>query len=157
MCLEIFIFERNPLLILQFCSSMCTTILHPNDPTTSTKVIDETQAANVTKTGQLTGPGLRRASEGSEELLFDLSRVKKAGNFLEDCRIFLSGFGGTLSLKSLSGLSSVCYKTTQTTGGVGRAWASPFTSKLGTFLLWPLALQGAALRLSSLIVVRGTI
>ena len=73
---------------------MCTTILHPNDPTTSTKVIDETQAANVTKTGQLTGPVLRRASEGSEELLFDLSRVKKAGNFLEDCRIFLSGFGG---------------------------------------------------------------
>ena len=47
----------------------------------------------------------------------------------------------TLSLKSLYGLSSVCYKTTQTTGGVGVAGACPPTSKLGTFLLWPLALN----------------
>ena len=35
----------------------------------------------------------------------------------------------TLSLKSLSLLSSVCYKTTQTTGGVGVAGACPPTSK----------------------------
>ena len=27
-----------------------------------------------------------------EELLYDIQRVKKAGNFLEDIRIFLSGF-----------------------------------------------------------------
>ena len=47
----------------------------------------------------------------------------------------------TLSLKSLSGLSSVCYKTTLITGGVGFAGAGPPTSKLGTFLLWPLALS----------------
>ena len=40
----------------------------------------------------------------------------------------------TLSLKSLSLLSSVCYKITQTTGGVGVAGACPPTSKLGTFL-----------------------
>ena len=46
----------------------------------------------------------------------------------------------TLSLKSLHRLSSVRYKTTQTTGGVGVAGACPPTSKLGTFLLWSLAL-----------------
>ena len=44
------------------------------------------------------------------------------------------GLTYTLSLKSLSLLSSVCYKTTQTTGGVGMAGACPPTSKLGTFL-----------------------
>ena len=42
----------------------------------------------------------------------------------------------TLSLKSLSGLSSVFYKTTLITGGVGGAVAGPPTSKLGTILLW---------------------
>ena len=47
----------------------------------------------------------------------------------------------TLSLKSLYGLSSVCYKTTQTTGGVGVAGACPPTSELGKFLLWSLALS----------------
>ena len=40
----------------------------------------------------------------------------------------------TLSLKSLSLLSSVCYKTTQTTGGVGVAGACPPASKLDKFL-----------------------
>ena len=47
----------------------------------------------------------------------------------------------TLSLKSLSGLSSVCYKTTQIAGGVGGNGAAPPTSKLGTFLSRPLALS----------------
>ena len=47
----------------------------------------------------------------------------------------------TLSLKSLSGHSSVCYKTSLNTGGVGRAGAAPPTSKLGKFLSWPLALS----------------
>ena len=47
----------------------------------------------------------------------------------------------TLSLKSLSGHSSVCYKTTLNTGGVGQAGAAHPTSKLGTFLSWPLALS----------------
>ena len=28
----------------------------------------------------------------SENILFDTERVKKAGHFLEDCRLFLSGF-----------------------------------------------------------------
>ena len=47
----------------------------------------------------------------------------------------------TLSLKSLSGHSSVCYKTSLNTGGVGWAGAAPPTSKLGKFLSWPLALS----------------
>ena len=47
----------------------------------------------------------------------------------------------TLSLKSLSGLSSVCYKTTQIVGSVGGTGAAPPTSKLGTFLSRPLALS----------------
>ena len=45
----------------------------------------------------------------------------------------------TLSLKSLSGLSYVCYKITLITGGVGGA--DPPTSKLGTHLLWSFALS----------------
>ena len=47
----------------------------------------------------------------------------------------------TLSLKSLSLHLSVCYKSTQTTGGVGVAGGCPPTSKLGTFLLRSLALR----------------
>ena len=45
------------------------------------------------------------------------------------------------ALKSLSGHSYVCYKTSLNTGGVGRAVAAPPTSKLGKFLSWPLALS----------------
>ena len=47
----------------------------------------------------------------------------------------------TLSLKSICGHSSVCYKTTQNTGGVGRTGTAPPTSKLGTYLSWPLPLS----------------
>ena len=47
----------------------------------------------------------------------------------------------TLYLKSLSGHSSVCYKTSLNTGGVGWAGAVPPTSKLGKFLSWPLTLS----------------
>ena len=47
----------------------------------------------------------------------------------------------TLSLKSLYGHSSVCYRTTLYTGGVGRAGAAPPTSKLRTFLSRYLALR----------------
>ena len=46
-----------------------------------------------------------------------------------------------LSPISLSGLSTVCYKTTQNTGSVGRAGAAPPTCELGKFLSWPLALS----------------
>ena len=49
--------------------------------------------------------------------------------------------GPTLSLKSLSGLSSVCYKTTQIVGGVGGTGDAPPTSKFGRFLLRPLTLS----------------
>ena len=55
----------------------------------------------------------------------------------------------TLSLKSLSPLSSGCFKTTQTTGGVGVAGACPHTSKLGTFLLWSLALSMQIIAISN--------
>ena len=47
----------------------------------------------------------------------------------------------TLSLKSLSGHSSVCYKTSLNTGVVGQTGAAPPTSKLEKFLSWPLALS----------------
>ena len=41
----------------------------------------------------------------------------------------------TLSLKSLSGLLTVCYKTTHPNSRrCGRNWVAPPTSKLGTFL-----------------------
>ena len=47
----------------------------------------------------------------------------------------------TLSRKSLSGLSFVCYKTTQIAGGLGGTGAAPPTSKFGTLLSRPLALS----------------
>ena len=47
----------------------------------------------------------------------------------------------TLCPISVSGLSTVRYKTTQNTGSVGRAGAAPPTYKLGKFLSWPLALS----------------
>ena len=40
----------------------------------------------------------------------------------------------TISLKSLSGLSSVCYKTTIITGSVVGTGADPPISRLGTFM-----------------------
>ena len=58
-------------------------------------------------------------------------------NCFKICRSVLS----TLSLKSLSGHLSVCYKTSLNTGGVGQAGAAPPTSKLEKFLSWPLALS----------------
>ena len=47
----------------------------------------------------------------------------------------------TLSPISVSGLSTVCYKTTLNTGRVGWAGAAPPTYKFGKFLSWPLALS----------------
>lgn len=79
--------------------SMCSTILGPpetNDETV-TKQVDETVGNNTT----LKSPGSNRAG-GSTSVrkstitsLFDqldLQRVKKAGSFLEGCRVFTSGF-----------------------------------------------------------------
>ena len=57
----------------------------------------------------------------------------------EDSSIKLNLY--TLSLKSLSGHSSVCYKASLNTGGVGQAGATPPTSKLEKFLSRPLALS----------------
>ena len=47
----------------------------------------------------------------------------------------------TLSPISVSGFSTVCYKTILNTGSVGWAGAPPPTYKLGKFLSWPLALS----------------
>ena len=52
----------------------------------------------------------------------------------------------TLSLKSLSLLLSVCYKTTQTTGGVGVAGAYPPTSKLGGIFVMALCSKSAYIK-----------
>ncbi len=63
--------------------SMCSTILLPSDATTTNNV-NETLASDyrtVLDGRQLT----------SSNVLQDMSRVRKAGRFLEDCRIFLSG------------------------------------------------------------------
>ena len=49
--------------------------------------------------------------------------------------------GHTLSPISLSGLSTIRYKTTLNTGSVGWAGAAPPTCELGKFLSWPLALS----------------
>ena len=64
-----------------------------------------------------------------------MGNPKKVSDFLNAVYVH------TLSLKSLSGHSSVCYKTSLNTGGVGQAGAAPPTSKLETFLSWPLALS----------------
>ena len=69
--------------------SMCSTILHPNDETNATKEVNETKATDITTTGM---PQSENCRKTSENILFDTERVKKAGHFLEDCRLFLSGF-----------------------------------------------------------------
>ena len=46
-----------------------------------------------------------------------------------------------IPIYTVSGLSSVCYKTTQIAGGMGGNGAAPPTSKLGMFLSRPLALS----------------
>jgi hypothetical protein len=67
--------------------SMCSTILHPNDETSSSmSKVNETIGNNMTKTSVMAG------KTTSEDVLMDLNRVKKAGHFLEECRLFLSGF-----------------------------------------------------------------
>jgi hypothetical protein len=73
--------------------SMCSTILMPND-TMITQNVNETM--NMSNMSIL--PGISSSSGGRdksvEQLLesLDLGRVKKAGPFLEDCKLYLSGF-----------------------------------------------------------------
>ena len=65
-----------------------------------------------------------------------------AANVLPQTKVlFFIVITHTLSLKSLSGHSSVCYKTSLNTGVVGQTGAAPPTSKLEKFLSWPLALS----------------
>ena len=67
---------------------MCSTILHPNDETNATKEVNETKATDMTS-AIMPSENCRKTSEN---ILFDTDRVKKAGHFLEECRLFLSGF-----------------------------------------------------------------
>ena len=69
--------------------SMCSTILHPNDETNATKEVNETKATDMTSANISPSEHCRKTSE---EILFDENWVKKAGHFLEECRLFLSGF-----------------------------------------------------------------
>ena len=72
--------------------SMCSTIMMPND----------TMISNINETMNMTNmsimPGVSSSSGNRDRSLeqmlecLDLSRVKKAGPFLEDCKIYLSGF-----------------------------------------------------------------
>ena len=69
--------------------------------------------------------------------------LKKTLNWLNRDQI-LGHFIGinqtyTLSIKGLYGHSSLCYKSTLNTDGVGWAGAATPTSALRTFLSWPLA------------------
>lgn len=68
---------------------MCSTIMMPND--TITQHLNETvNSSNATM--------LDKSAASSIDKMFEqlqLSRVRKAGPFLEDCKIFLSGFSDT--------------------------------------------------------------
>ena len=69
--------------------SMCSTILVPNAPNeTKTVKVDETLlSANATLFGAGPAPQHKTLLDKLE-----MGRVRKAGPFLEDIRIFLSGF-----------------------------------------------------------------
>ena len=65
--------------------SMCTTICHPNDVTKNTVKVNET--VDVTKIQSFSSE-----KKANENIFLDLERVKKAGHFLAECKLFLSGF-----------------------------------------------------------------
>ena len=60
---------------------------------------------------------------------------------LQNFESFLPTYIHTLCPISVSGLSTVRYKTILNAGSVGWAVAAPPTYKLGKFLSWPLALS----------------
>ena len=53
------------------------------------KEVNETKATDITSANISPSENCRKTSE---KILFDENRVKKAGHFLEECRLFLSGF-----------------------------------------------------------------
>ena len=54
----------------------------------ATKEVNETKATDMTS-AIMPSENCRKTSEN---ILFDTERLKKAGHFLEECRLFLSGF-----------------------------------------------------------------
>ena len=68
---------------------MCSTIMDPNETNVVTKV-------NDTVNSTVLGPSLSSVLRGKTTAQWmgdlDLARVKKAGTFLDGCKIYLSGF-----------------------------------------------------------------
>ena len=77
--------------------------------------------------------GINTSKTISQFYLKESGNHKGRGNF----RLI----GPTLSVKNLSGLLSVCSKTTKISSGLGGTGAAPPTSKLETILSRPLALR----------------
>jgi len=72
---------------------MCSTICMPNDNLIN-NVNETINASNMSIMPQTTSHATATKEKSIEQLLesLDLSRVRKSGPFLEDCKIFLSGF-----------------------------------------------------------------
>ena len=72
--------------------SMCSTILNPDD-TMVTRTVEDTinSTAMLGETGGLVAE-IKRKTTADWLAELELTRVKKAGTFLDGCRIFLSGF-----------------------------------------------------------------
>ena len=70
---------------------MCSTILEPNESNVSVRV-DET----VVNTTMMAGPSIAATVMGKTTAQWlaqlDITSVKKAGTFLDGCKVFLSGF-----------------------------------------------------------------
>jgi len=76
--------------------SMCSTIMDPNETNVVTKVNDTVNSTVLGPNQTLLGPSLSSVLRGKTTAQWmqdlDLARVKKAGTFLDGCKIYLSGF-----------------------------------------------------------------
>ena len=70
---------------------MCSTIMMPNDVSRVNETMNATNISILPGTSRGSFPGKDKTVEQLLESL-DLNKVRKAGPFLEDCKIFLSGF-----------------------------------------------------------------
>ena len=68
---------------------MCSTIMNPNETNLVTKVKD---TFHLTVLGPSLSSVLRSKTTAQWMADLDLARVKKAGTFLDGCKIYLSGF-----------------------------------------------------------------
>lgn len=73
--------------------SLCSTILDPNE-TMATRSVEDTINSTVALSGEVGGlvSAIRGKSTADWLMDLDLARVKKAGGFLDGCKIYLSGF-----------------------------------------------------------------